>query len=97
MNNANRGHGVEDVPFSQKLNFGLKPKKLNLIGRTKMTRKDYVMLAKIIKENIREVRTTGDAELVIDMEGLVEDLCYKLVLDNPNFDEDKFRRACNGK
>jgi len=56
-----------------------------------MTKKDYELAATIAQEADNEAgrRTVSDAELII--EGFV--ILFK-VDGNPNFDEDRFRRAC---
>lgn len=46
-----------------------------------MTKKNYVQLAKILKDN------------AMDYDGLVIDLVAYLKADNPNFNADKFRSA----
>ncbi len=55
-----------------------------------MTKKDYVMLAKVIR-NLDWARE-GKGQLVI--EELVTKLVPELQADNPNFNANRFREAC---
>ena len=63
-----------------------------------MTRKDYVLIADAIKENIlfdpkvkKEFRHNED----IDFNGLIYSLCWRLKADNNNFDADRFKDYIN--
>jgi len=63
-----------------------------------MTKKDYVMLAKIIRNNTFTIQAQGailDPINVINRNGLLTDLCCTLEHDNPNFDRIRFIEACN--
>jgi hypothetical protein len=57
-----------------------------------MTKKDYIALAKIIKDNTM-IHTIHQP---FNKTGFMEDLCQYLKSDNPLFNETKFREACNG-
>lgn len=52
-----------------------------------MTRKDYILLAKVLSNS--QGLTRGG---VIDT--VAERLADELIKDNPNFDRDKFLKAC---
>lgn len=55
-----------------------------------MTRKHYEMLAKVIRQlkiNINVHNKTVSFNLFLD------ELCEQLKIDNPNFDEKRFREA----
>jgi hypothetical protein len=54
-----------------------------------MTKKDYIRLANAINSNIDE----AGKSIVLPV--FLKDLCSILRKDNPRFDEDRFRRACN--
>ena len=53
-----------------------------------MTRKDYVMIAKIIKDN-----KLNDTKYLIK-DSLIDDLCVVLKQDNSLFDRQRFINAC---
>jgi hypothetical protein len=55
-----------------------------------MTRKDYVMLAEVIKRNA----TSSTESSFIDFARMAEDLATELQNDNPRFDRDRFLTAC---
>jgi len=59
-----------------------------------VTRKDYVKLAVIIKQNKCSVYKE---EKFLHEELLVLDLCAMLEADNPHFDRQKFMEACSGR
>lgn len=63
-----------------------------------MTRKDYVMLAGIIKDcNLIPTLNKNKEEGLIQADILftvASQLAYKLVQDNPRFDRNKFMTAC---
>lgn len=62
-----------------------------------MTKQDYIALAKIIKENSSYAVTNVYDLLptrVMETNKFLDDLCQTLKADNPRFDEDKFRKAC---
>ena len=56
-----------------------------------MTRKDYIFIAKIIKDS-----TTLDTygNVIIDKVDLINDLCYMFKDDNNLFDIARFINAC---
>ena len=54
-----------------------------------MTRKDYIMIAKIIHN-----RTLLDNKNRLNKHELVQDLCVELKLDNELFNTYKFIKAC---
>jgi hypothetical protein len=58
-----------------------------------MSKKDYIALAKLIKENRQTIGygKTGD---IISVGLFIDNLCQYLKSDNPNFNESKFREAC---
>jgi len=58
-------------------------------GVRQMTKKDYIKLAKLIKDK----STGNDTHIFVD--DLVDGLCDILAEDNPRFDADKFKAACN--
>lgn len=60
-----------------------------------MTKKDYIAIADIISTT--RVRTPDYEIEVIDALNFIEDqFAAYLAGENPLFDEDKFRKACNG-
>ena len=63
-----------------------------------MTKKDYVVLAKIIRNNTFPgyiPENSNDPIDVVNKNGLLTDLCCALEHDNPNFDRIRFIEACN--
>jgi hypothetical protein len=54
-----------------------------------MTRKDYVMIAEVLKKFV------GDMGDVIDRDQICLDLADAFALDNPRFDRDRFLVACS--
>ena len=54
-----------------------------------MSRKDYIQLARIIKDNTIDTNS-------IDKYSFIEDLCDVLKQNNINFDRLRFIDACNG-
>jgi hypothetical protein len=58
-----------------------------------MTRKDYIKLASIIKDNGRMASVRNQPRHVLDRGEFMYGLCGMLEDDNPNFDERKFREA----
>ena len=56
-----------------------------------MTRKHFILIAKAIKYN--SIYTKSG--IIIKKNALVDDLCHIFKLDNNNFNDDKFRNACN--
>jgi hypothetical protein len=67
-----------------------------------MFKQDYIALAKIIKDNtkvIRDYLTTVNGEpkitgIILIKRKFLDDLCQYLKSDNPRFDEETFRKAC---
>ena len=57
-----------------------------------MTRKDYVLIGEIIRNNTI-MNPQGDDVLFKDE--VIKDLCYMFKLDNPNFKRDKFIEFVN--
>ena len=59
-----------------------------------MTRKDYIILAQIIKNNTyKDGQVDGESRQVLDYGEFMHELCYMLEEDNPNFNEYVFRGA----
>ena len=56
-----------------------------------MTRKDYIFIAKIIKESTT-LDTYGDE--IVHKGDLINDLCYMFKDDNNLFNKDRFLKAC---
>lgn len=57
-----------------------------------MTRKDYVMLARVIASH-RAAYDEGETQL-IGADSLVERIADALAADNPRFDRARFLKAC---
>ena len=55
-----------------------------------MSRKDYIRLARIIKDN-----TMQDTQPILNKDSFVNILCDMLYEDNNLFDKDRFINACN--
>jgi hypothetical protein len=57
-----------------------------------MTRKDYVKIARVIKDN-----TNKKLEMcnTLNKRNVINDLCIVLKQDNNNFDKARFVDACN--
>lgn len=53
-----------------------------------MTKKDYIKIAKVIKDN-----STSTGKL--SRQSFIDDLCIMFKEDNPNFDSCKFWYACD--
>lgn len=56
-----------------------------------MTKKDYVLLARVFKMNYDALQQAGHKTIVWL---IVKDICRELQQDNPRFDSDKFIKAC---
>ena len=54
-----------------------------------MSRKDYIMIAKIIKDN-----TLRDTQPILNKDSFVDILCDMLYEDNNLFDRARFINAC---
>ena len=54
-----------------------------------MTRKDYIKIASIIKDN-----TMQDTQPILNKNTLIEDLCIMFKEDNSLFDSHRFNEAC---
>lgn len=64
------------------------------IGETNMmTRKHFIKLANLIKDNSRMTSVRNTPMFVIDQHKFIINLCELLKEENPNFDERKFREA----
>lgn len=59
-----------------------------------MTKKDYIKLAKLIKENTIDPEDGDSNTYLINWNELVNGLSYILKDDNPRFDEQRFIEAC---
>lgn len=57
-----------------------------------MPRKDYQLIAKAISEADKTPCAQGDSRVSLD--SLIAELSSRLVEDNENFDEVRFRAAC---
>jgi len=58
-----------------------------------MTKKHFIKLAELIKNNGRMASVRNNPMFVIDKREFMNDLCDFLKQENPNFDEVKFREA----
>jgi len=58
-----------------------------------MTRKDYIAIARMIKDNGRVAMVRNNPLFVIDRAKFIDELCLSFKQDNPNFNEIKFREA----
>ena len=58
-----------------------------------MTRKHYVQLARIIKDN--KLYTNNSTRKVLKHDSLILDMCDMLKEDNSLFDKQRFILACN--
>ena len=56
-----------------------------------MSRKDYIQLARIIKDNT----SMSGYKIVLNKDSFIDDLCDVLKQDNINFDRLRFIDACN--
>lgn len=64
------------------------------IGETNMmTRKHFIKLANLIKDNSRMANVRNTPMFVINRHEFIINLCELLKEENPNFDERKFREA----
>ena len=59
-----------------------------------MTRKDYVMIAEVIKTQIELSLKFGEDDSRYGAENIALDLATKLSEDNPRFDRARFLSAC---
>jgi hypothetical protein len=59
-----------------------------------MTRKDYVMIAEVIKTQIELSLKFGEDDSRYGAENIALDLATKLSEDNPRFDRARFLTAC---
>lgn len=57
-----------------------------------MSKKDYEMLARVLRTNRRYSKVSPDAAAVID--DISRDLSVSLASDNPRFDKARFLAAC---
>jgi len=58
-----------------------------------MTKKHFIKLAKLIKDNGRMASVRNNPMFVIDKHKFINDLCDFFKQENSNFDEVKFRQA----
>ena len=58
-----------------------------------MSRKDYIRLARIIKDN--KLYTNNSTRKVLKHDSLILDMCDMLKEDNSLFDKQRFILACN--
>ena len=61
-----------------------------------MTRKDYIKIARIIKDNSVPIDDYQEvlSSIAINKYNLVNDLCCMFKLDNSLFNSDRFKEAC---
>ena len=59
-----------------------------------MTRKDYVLIAEVIKTQIELSLKFDEDDSRYGAENIAYDLASKLSQDNPRFDRDRFLVAC---
>jgi len=57
-----------------------------------MTKKDYIKLAKAIKDNT--LTDTNGVSFISSTDGFIGELCDILQEDNPRFDRERFLTAC---
>ena len=65
-----------------------------------MTKKDYIKLAELIKDNreyLNDWTKNGIGTPFVPFDRLVNGLCAVLAEDNPRFDKARFLSACNYK
>ena len=65
-----------------------------------MTKKHYVMIAKVIKDNSEMVKDTicdvdGVLSIMINRDKLIQELCIIFKQDNNLFNSDTFNSACD--
>ena len=58
-----------------------------------MSRKHYIRLARIIKDN--KLYTNNSTRKVLKYDNLILDICDMLKQDNSLFDKERFINACN--
>jgi len=69
-------------------------------GVRKTTKKDYIKLAKAIKDcrDRLMIEPWGESGVgIIYTEGFIQELCNILKDDNPRFDKEQFMEACGTK
>ncbi len=62
-----------------------------------MTKKDYIKLANLIKEErqyFADWQQAGMGSIQVPLDHLLHGLCYILSEDNPRFDKERFLTAC---
>ena len=57
-----------------------------------MTRKDYIKIARIIKDN--KLYTNNSTRKILKHDSLINDICDMMYEDNNLFDRAKFIQAC---
>ena len=89
---------IEHPSYTSKLNYlfalidGLQKEE----NWNKMIKKDFVAIAKIIKDNIDVEFDSdfGDCGKILDLDNTIYDLCEYFKSVNPKFNEVKFKEAC---
>ena len=56
-----------------------------------MTRKDYILIADAIKENMLYKPTNKNDVKDVDYKGLISSLCWRLKSDNSSFNSQRFK------
>ena len=59
-----------------------------------MTRKDYVLIAEVIKTQIEMSIKFEEEESLVSAKNIAYDLASKISQDNPRFDRGRFLVAC---
>ena len=59
-----------------------------------MTKKDYISIAKIVKDNFKPHDTKRINKVECDMNKLVNDFVVMFKKDNNKFDKERFVNAC---
>ena len=59
-----------------------------------MTKKDYIKIASIIKDNTRIEQSQAMIIEVLSKDKLIDDLCIMFKKDNSLFDKQRFINAC---
>lgn len=62
-----------------------------------MTRRDYIMLAKLIKRNTTTTTIHQQSLNVITQDTFIPELCIALHNENPRFETARFMQACGIK
>ena len=59
-----------------------------------ITRKDYIKIAKAVKDSTSEDYANIGDKNIVNKQSLIWNLCSVFEKDNPNFDWGRFRDAC---